>query len=197
MNSLAILLAPLALLLPSVVGQFDARSSKIDIDASETAGAADDDPLPELGFQPTPDAPFRVLDEARKPRPRGQVRIEQRVIIRISPSSADTRRRLLARLPRRPLRTSFQEVSHADCIEVSDIAGVQTTGDNRLLLFMSDRSILTASLDGACTARAFYSGFYVERSDDGKLCVSRDNLQSRAGASCQVDAINRLVAVRN
>lgn len=197
MNSLAILLAPLALMLPSLAGPFDARISPVQPHGDSSAQAAAEDPRSELGFQPSPAAPFRVLEQARKPILRGQVRIQQRVIIRISPSSAATRRRILASLPKRQLRTSFAEVRHGDCIEVGEIAGVQTTGDNRLLLFMNDRKVLTASLDESCTARAFYSGFYVERSDDGKICVSREKLQSRAGASCQISEINRLVAVRN
>lgn len=193
MNSLALLLAPLALLLPALAGQGDvATPTPTDVSAK----AMDEDPFSELGFSPSPSAPLRVLDEARKPVRRGQVRIEQRVIIRISPSSAETRRRMLASLPRRQIRTELQEVRHDDCVEVGDIAG-STTAENRLLLFMRDRRVLTLALDEACTARAFYSGFYVERSTDGKLCVSREKLQSRAGASCEILAINRLVALRN
>lgn len=194
MNSLALLLAPIALLLPNLAGQGGVQSEPNV--GQDSIGAMDDDPFSALGFSPTPEAPLRILDEARKPAPRGQVRIEQRVIIRISPSSAEMRRRMLASLPRRESRTDFQEIRQDDCIEVGDIAG-STTAENRLLLFMSDRRVLTLALDEACTARAFYSGFYVERSSDGKLCVSREKLQSRAGASCEIRAISRLVSVRN
>lgn len=206
MNRLALLLAPIALFLPSISAavQYDARASqipKIGISKpsdriSQNAQAADDDPRSELGFAPSPDAPFQILDNARKQSPRAQVRIEQRVIIRISPSSAETRRRVLARLPKRQIRTRFQEVKHDECVEADGITGVQATADNRLLLFMRDR-VLTATLDRGCTARAFYAGFYVERSKDGKICVSREDLQSRAGASCKISELNRLVAVRN
>ncbi len=73
--------------------------------------------------------------------------------------------------------------------------GVQPTQDNRLLLFMENQQVLAASLDNACTARAFYSGFYVEQNEDGRLCVSRDLLQSRAGATCSVEQLTRLVPV--
>ena len=62
---------------------------------------------------------------------------------------------------------------------------------------MRDRRVLSASLERACNAAEFYSGFYVERQPDGALCSRRDWLQSRAGASCQVTQLNRLVAVRD
>ena len=39
---------------------------------------------------------------------------------------------------------------------------------------------LAATLEPSCVASSFYSGFYVERNADGRLCVSRDQLQSRA-----------------
>ena len=68
---------------------------------------------------------------------------------------------------------------------------------NRILLFMRDRRVLSAALERACSARDYYSGFYVERNEDGQLCARRDTLQSRAGASCKVAQLNRLVAVRD
>ena len=62
---------------------------------------------------------------------------------------------------------------------------------------MRARRILSVALERACDARAYYSGFYVERSEDGQLCARRDLLQSRAGASCKVAQLNRLVAVND
>ena len=62
---------------------------------------------------------------------------------------------------------------------------------------MRDRRILSVALERACNARNFYSGFYVERNEDGQLCARRDVLQSRAGASCRVTQLNRLVAVHD
>lgn len=140
---------------------------------------------------------LQLLDEARQPQVLGQVRIRQRVIIRISPSPPDARERLQALQPRRASGTSYREVEHDDCVRVDNILGVQPTTDNRLLLFMQNHNVLAASLDRECTARAFYSGFYVERNDDGRLCVRRDLLQSRAGTSCSVEQLTRLVAANN
>jgi hypothetical protein len=127
-----------------------------------------------------------------------QVRIEERVIIRIAPSNPAVSERMLSSIPRRPSgRSTFQEEELDGCIPVTAIAAVQPAEQNRLLLFMRDRRILTAELERACNAEDFYSGFYIERQKDGQLCSNRDRLQSRSGASCRVAQINRLVAVRN
>lgn len=82
----------------------------------------------------------------------------------------------------------------ADCLQVSEISGVQTGSGNRLLLFLDDRRIVSLGLERSCRARDFYSGFYVERRDDGKLCVNRDRLHSRSGAKCEVERMRELVA---
>jgi hypothetical protein len=95
------------------------------------------------------------------------------------------------------METSYQEVEQGSCVPIGSIAGVAPVQSNRLLLFMRDRQVLSAALDKACDAQAFYSGFYVERSEDGMLCKGRDMLQSRAGTSCEVAQFNRLVAIRD
>ncbi|MCX7676293.1 MAG: hypothetical protein N2Z59_02835 [Alteraurantiacibacter sp.] len=136
---------------------------------------------------------LRVLEGARHPAPMGQVRIRQRVIVRISPGDDEARARLSALQARSVNRTTLREVPHDNCVRVENIVGVQPSGDNRLLLFMENRNVLAATLDRSCSAEAFYSGFYVERAEDGRLCVRRDLLQSRAGASCAVEQWRRLV----
>lgn len=144
-----------------------------------------------LGFSDVATPALRVLEDASRPGSWGQVRIEERVIIRISPSSPEVRQRLQELAPRRS--NSWREVSHDGCVRVGNIVGVQPTTDNRLLLFMQNRNVLAASLERGCDARAFYSGFYLEQSNDGRLCIDRDRLQSRAGVSCSLDTMRRLV----
>jgi hypothetical protein len=163
--------------------------------AGSNAIATPERQRPELGLEGIATPPFRVLEDARRSDKLGQVQIRQRVVIRISPSPPDARERLMSTLPRRPMRTTFEEVPHGECVTTDDIVGVQPTTDNRLLLFLENRQILAASLEHSCTARAFYQGFYVERSEDGQICISRDRLQSRAGLSCSVEELTRLVAV--
>lgn len=126
-----------------------------------------------------------------------QVRIDQRVIIRITPQRSTNRNSLLAQLPANGLNTRYEERAMERCLPVNRISGVQTGTGNRLLLFLSDQRIVSLNLERACRARDFYSGFYVERSEDGKLCVERDELQSRSGAKCEVTAMRQLVAVND
>ena len=78
-------------------------------------------------------------------------------------------------------------------MSVAGLVGVQSAEGNRLLLFMRDRSVVSAHLDKACQSRDFYSGFYVERPGDGQLCVNRDKLQSRSGANCKIHKLRALV----
>lgn len=124
-----------------------------------------------------------------------QFRIEQRVIIRISPQPETNRNSLLAQLPRQGLNTRFEEREMERCLPVNRISGVQTGNGNRLLLFLNDSRIVSVNLERACRAREFYSGFYVEKSEDGQICVDRDELQSRSGARCEVERMRQLVAV--
>jgi hypothetical protein len=133
----------------------------------------------------------RIADAFRSPSAQ-QVRIEQRVVVRVSPVGAQ--RELLAALPRAPLATSFRERKMGKCLPVAGIAGVQIAPENRLLLFMRDQRLIGADLEKACRARDFYSGFYVARSADGQLCIDRDMIHARSGASCSVSKLRRLVA---
>ncbi|MFZ9395208.1 MAG: hypothetical protein ACO25F_03995 [Erythrobacter sp.] len=126
-----------------------------------------------------------------------QVRIERRVTVRISPRSAVERQSLMAEADEMAPTVRYQERKIGKCLSISDIAGVQTGSGDRLLLFMRDRRMVTARLEKSCRARDFYSGFYVERNDVGKLCVERDKLQSRAGANCQLSRIRELVPVED
>jgi hypothetical protein len=191
MNSLAVLLAPIALLLPALAVDLPGAGVRAD----GAAHNASDRQSPATGFDAVGAEPFRALQEARRPPHAGQVRIEQRVIIRIAPSSPAVRERMLAELPRRA--AGFEERRMSGCVAIDHIAGVQPAEENRLLLFMRDRRILTASLERACKSEDYYSGFYLERNADGQLCPGRDHLQSRAGASCRVARFHRLVAARN
>lgn len=126
-------------------------------------------------------------------RTANQHRVQRRVTIRITPYRQSSRNSLLAQLPRRGITSTFEEREMANCVPVAGIAGVQTGTGNRLLLFLRDERIISLNLERGCEARDFYSGFYVERSEDGRLCVKRDQLQSRSGAKCEVERMRRLV----
>jgi hypothetical protein len=124
-----------------------------------------------------------------------QVRIEQRVIIRISPRSATARQNMssLAALPPRD-RIVEREI---ECLPVAAIGAVQPSRDNRLTLFMRDRRLFSVELERSCSARDFYSGFYVEQKSDGMMCADRDRLQSRTGSRCEIEGLKQMVVERD
>jgi hypothetical protein len=150
-----------------------------------------------LSLQREEPEPYRAFQDSYRPREQNQVHIEQRVIIRIGPGRGAAREEMLARIPRGDMPVRYREKKLGGCIAIDDIAGAQPLDDDRLLLFMRDHRVLSAALERACDADDFYLGFYVERNADGMLCSKRDKLQSRTGATCEVAALSRLVAVKD
>lgn len=150
-------------------------------------------PLPAPIAAPEGRAVWSDIADAFRAAPAHQVRIEQRTIIRITPFGVT--REMLANLPQAPLAARFRERKVGKCVAISGIAGVQIGGDDRLMLFMRDQRMIGASLEKACRARDFYSGFYLERNGDGRLCVDRDMIRSRSGASCSLSRLRQLVAI--
>jgi len=190
MHDLFAFAAPLALMLPLMAEA---------VDVADPPASAGDPSAPQS------DAPLAAGDEApreinpllalRQSSSANQVRIEQRVVIRIAPAAV--RQPLNADLPQRASPPRFEERSKEKCLGLGTIAGVQTGSGNRLVLFLRDRKMVSVGLEKACRARDFYSGFYVEKNKDGQLCVSRDKLQSRNGARCEIETMRQLVAVGN
>ena len=150
-------------------------------------------PLPHGIAAPEGRAVWSDMADAFRSAPARQVRIEQRTVIRITPFGVT--REMLSALPQAPLAPRFRERKVGKCVAVAGIAGVQIGGDDRLMLFMRDQRMIGASLEKACRARDFYSGFYLERSGDGQLCVNRDMIHSRSGASCSLSRLRQLVAI--
>lgn len=135
---------------------------------------------------------WQLIADAFRAAPAEQVRIEQHVVIRVTPLGAQ--RELLADIPGVPAAGSFRERKVGKCVPIGGITGVRIDGDDRLLLFMRDQRLIGASLEKACQARDFYSGLYVARSADGQLCVDRDMIHARSGASCSLSKLRQLVA---
>lgn len=124
-----------------------------------------------------------------------QVRIERHIILRVTPMPGPTRENLMAIAPTAPSAPRMVERKMGDCIPMSAIAGGQPRGQSRLLLFMRDRRLVAADLEKACSARDFYSGFYVDKqSGDAQLCTGRDRILARNGARCRISSFKLLVA---
>lgn len=189
MNSFADLFAPLALLL-SLQPVGEAAEDAVSLTPEPEEQLRETKPV---GAQRIDWLAFRSFD--MRPH-QGQVRIEQRVIVRISPRSRSPRQDLMSLAPQQSTLRKYEERKMEKCVPVRSIAGVQATRDNKLLLFLNDRRVVAANLLKSCSARDFYSGFYLERSDDGMLCVSRDKLQSRAGSTCEVKRMRQLVVAK-
>ncbi len=189
MHSLFAMAAPFALMVPLVAQGVDAPKGQAEAGrfAAQCDAAGQGQ---EASVQVNPLSALRSSSTAR------QVRIEQRVVVRITPQPPAARQNLLADLPQRPLAPRFEERGKEKCVALDGIAGVQTGSGNRLVLFLRDRKMISVNLEKACRARDFYSGFYVEKNKDGRLCVERDKLRSRTGASCEVEVMRQLVEVR-
>ncbi|MCY1672467.1 hypothetical protein OVA07_15800 [Novosphingobium sp. SL115] len=188
MSSLAHFLAPLAMLFPLTAGNFaqgdsaqqggwpDARVLAASIPAGPPIA---DDALAAGAFSQL------LADDAWQ-----QMRVEQRMIIRIAPRGPG---QMFAMPPGPPQLPRFYERKTDKCLPIASIAGVQIESPDRLLLVTRNRKLIGASLDKTCRARDFYQGFYVERSTDGQLCAGRDTIHSRAGANCAVTRLRELV----
>lgn len=194
-NPVAALLTPL-LLLPGVVavqGPGDAMqqvSAAIDPQPRQLTPPA----IEELREAATFDNQlWELVTQTFRVPGQNQVRIEQRLTIRVTPRAPELRPNMLAELPTNGIPSNVTERRMGRCLPVSGIAGVQMGGDSKLILFMRDQRIVSATLDKTCRSRDFYSGFYMARSEDGMLCTHRDMLQSRAGANCQLTGLKQLV----
>lgn len=184
MNSLTVLFGPLVLLAPA----FAPAPAEPDTHTSAAALTFRDTPVQGA---PPPVVPF---DEMGREPVQHQVSIEQRVIIRIAPSVADPRLRLFGNPPPvAPPEGNLKEARLRGCLPIASIAAITPAQDNRLMILMRDRQLLSATLEKTCNPAEFYSGAYVERNADGKLCPRREQLQSRMGSKCRITAINRLV----
>ncbi len=191
--AIAQILLPLAMLLQGVA---DGPPPAVDEPAADGAASVEWRmarwPAPEPITDGVPRGPARsVMTEAWRPQTWDQIRIEQHLTIRIAPASP--RRDMLAAIPSGPMVERFVERRSVRCLPVAGIGGVQIGGDDRLVLFMRDQRLVGANLEKACSARDFYSGFYLEPTSDGMLCAGRDTLHSRSGMTCAVSRLHELV----
>lgn len=193
MPSLPIMLAPFALLLPLSMQFGDHRADAGDVGETTYHQANEGErkisPLPLSREAPA----WSPLFDGIEPETGQQVRIDRRVILRISPAPAPERNRRNpnADAPQSP-PVRIVERPMGDCIESAKVGGVADRGDY-LLMFLRDRRTVAARLEKGCSPRDFYRGFYMERSEDGKICIRRDRLMSRSGAKCQVAQFRELV----
>lgn len=133
-----------------------------------------------------------------------QVRIEQQVIIRVTPRNPGRDAAVPRVMPMQPVLQQMvppprsasvrvRERKAGKCMPATGIAAVQPITDGRLMFYMRDRRMLAAGLEKACSARDFYQGFYMSKTADGQLCVGRDAIHSRAGTTCKLKEVREYV----
>jgi len=187
MNMGAVLLAPLMLLISAVGGHREQTAIRSD----DVAASASSVSLEE-NWSEWPIGAVRSFE----PDSAWQVRIEQRMTIRIAPRAAmPLPRDMFAAVPQSVPGARYSERKIGKCLPISAIAGVEPNGPSNLILFMRDRRMINAQLERSCLARSFYSGFYLSRSTDGNVCVDRDTLLSRSGTACKLLRIRQLIEV--
>ena len=145
MDQLVVLLAPLATLV-SVTGTVAVAPDGPGIQAVSPPGDA---------FFPPPEPPAAMIEDGRiavsiaeafRPQTQNQVRIEQRITIRISPRAGPPPRPFAMDLPdRAPPRLSERHIGK--CVPIGGIAGVQIGQGNRLTLFLRDRRMVSLGLE--------------------------------------------------
>ena len=200
MSFVAALLAPLVMLMPlPKVGPASGAAERERVAVEAPAGGLT---LPAEASFPAFDeldaGIFQQIVQSFQAQGQNQVRIEQRVTIRIAPRAAPPpQANMMMDLPQRPLPPRMTERDMGRCLAVAGIAGVQVGQGNRLILFMRDRRVISAALERSCSARDYYSGFYVEQNTDGQICVRRDSLLSRSGANCKLTQLRQLVDAGN
>ncbi|SFG39726.1 hypothetical protein SAMN05518801_12219 [Novosphingobium sp. CF614] len=193
MNFVSALLYPIALLLPAASGiESDSRADA----AMERAGAPQAYAWPAMPPRvPMPGWPVATgAFQNGEPEAGWQVRIEQRMQIRITPrASLPMPPDMFVGIPDDDFGVHFSERKIGNCLSIAEIGGVQPDRGTRLLLYMRDRRLVAAELERSCRARDFYSGFYLARTPDGQLCIDRDTLLSRSGMNCKLTRIRQLV----
>lgn len=185
MSSLTAFFASLALALPPQPVPASAEGRGPDRpEAAPAAAQRAEDPM----------AVWERLTRTFRDEAVAQVRIERHIILRVAPMPGPTRENMMAIAPTAPSAPRMIERKMGDCIPMSAIAGGQPQGRSRLLLFLRDRRLVAADLEKACSARDFYSGFYVDKpGGDGRLCAD-DRILARNGARCQISGFRLLVA---
>lgn len=120
-----------------------------------------------------------------------QVRVEQRIMIRIPAQRSNPAAINMGNARSEPV--SYKEKKIGKCLVMSKLVGSRPGPHESLDLVTTDGVLIRAYLGDGCLAREFYAGAYMERPDDGKLCIERDLLHARTGAKCEIDKFRLLV----
>ncbi len=121
------------------------------------------------------------------PRVRGSISVRQQIIIRVP-------RGIRTAVPASSSLIQWREGRGPRCLSASQIVGASLIGQSSVDLILRDNSRVRARLESRCPALDYYHGFYVNATQDGRICADRDSIRSRAGGECQIDQFRMLSA---
>jgi hypothetical protein len=130
-------------------------------------------------------------EPAPAPRPieLAQVTIRQQVIVRVPirarPISAAS-----------PSLIQWREGKGPKCLPARAIVAASLRGRDSVDLILRDKRRVRAKLESSCPALDYYYGFYVTPNADGMICADRDNIRSRVGGHCEIEAFRSLTPMR-
>jgi len=119
-----------------------------------------------------------------------QLTIEQRVIIRV-PLIAPPVPRARPAPPRKPVE--WKEKSGPKCIPIKAIRSAALGKQENIDLILTDGQRFRVRFERGCRTMGFYSGFYMQPHEDGRLCGGRDEVQARGGMACEIRDFRKLV----
>lgn len=113
--------------------------------------------------------------------------IERRIIIRV-PALVNRRAGPGLQPP-----VEWKEKKAPKCLPMKSIAGAAIVKKDSVDLILNNQTRIRAVLDDGCQSAHFYLGFYMEPTDDDRLCADRDMIHARSGAMCEIDEFKQLV----
>lgn len=123
---------------------------------------------------------------------RAQVRVQQRIVIRVP--RLTVARTSVASAPLPPIRWVERDTDR--CIPVEALTAAAVTRPDSVDLVLNGGKRLRATLGNSCPALNFYNGFYLRPTSDGMVCAERDSFRSRSGGECRIQAFRALVPAR-
>lgn len=131
---------------------------------------------------------FGGQERPRPPGSEGTVTVRhQQIIIRVTGGSRGA-------APAAAPLIQWRESRGPRCIAAAQILGATRVRQNSFDLVLRDRRRLRARLDRRCPALDYYYGFYVNMTEDGRICSDRDAIRSRAGGECRIEDFRSLTA---
>jgi hypothetical protein len=82
------------------------------------------------------------------------------------------------------------------CVSAGRVIGAARLAQNGFDLVLRDNSRIRARLERRCPALDYYRGFYINATEDGRICADRDSIRSRAGGECQIEQFHSLHPTR-